>query len=87
VPGYEIYTVDIGNDRQSGVVPSQSPEAVVLVAGRTVKCAYPSQIKSLQRSNVSLMPDGFDEVLTRTELTDLLAFMHAERTGPQSAAR
>ena len=31
------------------------------------------------------MPDGFDEALTRTELTDLLAFLQAEKTGPQTA--
>ena len=39
----------------------------------------------MTRSNVSLMPDGFDEALTRRELTDLLAFLQAEKTGPQNA--
>jgi putative membrane-bound dehydrogenase-like protein len=87
VPGYEIYLVDIGNDRLSGVIRSQSPDAVVLVTGPHGEVRIPrSQIKSMQRSNVSLMPDGFDESLTRTELTDLLAFLQAEKTGPQSAA-
>ena len=87
VPGYEIYLVDIGNDRLSGVVRSQSRDAVVLVTGPHGEVRIPrSQIKSMTRSNVSLMPDGFDEALTRTELTDLLAFLQAEKTGPQVAA-
>ena len=66
VPGYEIYVVDIGNDRLSGVVRSQSRDAVVLVTGPHGEVRIPrSQIKSMTRSNLSLMPDGFDEALTR----------------------
>jgi putative membrane-bound dehydrogenase-like protein len=86
VPGYEIFIVDIGNDRLSGVVRSQSRDAVVLVTGPNGEVRIPrSRIKSMERSNVSLMPDGFDESLTRTELTDLLAFLQAEKTGPLTA--
>src|SRR5262249_53232604 len=86
VPGYEAYIVDIGTDRLSGVIRSQSPDAVVLISGPGGEVRIPrSRIKSLQRSNVSLMPDGFAESLTKTELTDLLAFLQAEKTGPQSA--
>jgi hypothetical protein len=40
----------------------------------------------MERSTVSLMPDGFDESLTKTELTDLLAFLQAEKTRPVSLA-
>src|SRR5262249_26398829 len=57
VPGYEVYVVDIGTDRVSGVIRSQSPDAVVLVTGPHGEERIPrSQIKSMQRSNVSLMP-------------------------------
>ena len=37
----------------------------------------------MQRANVSLMPEGFDEGLTKAELMDLLAFLQAEKTRPQ----
>jgi putative heme-binding domain-containing protein len=85
VPGYEIYVVDIGNDRLSGVVRSQSRDAVVLVTGPHGEVRIPrTRIKSMTQSNLSLMPDGFDEALTRAELIDLLAFLQAEKTGPQS---
>jgi putative heme-binding domain-containing protein len=87
VPGYEIFMVDIGNDRLSGVVLSQLRDAVVLVTGPHGEIRIPrSQIKSMERSTVSLMPDGFDESLTKTELTDLLAFLQAEKTRPVSLA-
>lgn len=83
VPGYEIYLVDIGNDRLSGVLRSQSRDAVVLVTGPHGEVRIPrSRIKSMERSTVSLMPDGFDESLSKTELTDLLAFLQAENTRP-----
>jgi putative heme-binding domain-containing protein len=86
VPGYEIFVVDIGTDRLSGVARSQSPDAIVLVTGPHGEVRIPrSRIKSMERSNVSLMPDGFDESLTRTELMDLLAFLQAEKTGPLTA--
>jgi len=55
VPGYEIYFVDIGNDRLSGVVRSQSRDTVILVTGPHGEVRIPrSQIKSMTRSNVSL---------------------------------
>ena len=62
----------------------QSPEAVVLVTGPNEVIRIPrSRIKSLQRSNVSLMPEGFDESLNTAELTDLLAFLQAEKQRPK----
>jgi putative heme-binding domain-containing protein len=87
VPGHEVYNVDIGTDRLAGVLRSQSSEAVVLVTGPKGEVRIPrKQIKSMQRSNVSLMPEGFDESLTKTELTDLLAFLQAEKTRPTTVA-
>ena len=87
VPGHEAYIVDTGIDRLAGVLRSQSPDAVVLTTGPNGEVRIPRrQIKSMQRSNVSLMPEGFDETLTRTELTDLLAFLQAEKTRPTATA-
>jgi putative heme-binding domain-containing protein len=87
VPGHEVYNIDVGNDRLSGVIRSQTSDAVVLVTGPNGEIRIPRrQIKSMQRSNVSLMPEGFDEALTKTELTDLLAFLQAEKTRPQTTA-
>ena len=59
---------------------------MVLVTGPKGEVRIPRrEIKSMQPSKVSLMPEGFDESLTKTELTDLLAFLQAERARPTSA--
>jgi putative heme-binding domain-containing protein len=88
VPGHEIFNVDTGNDRLSGVIRSRSGETVVLVTGPNGEVRIPrSQIRSIKPSNVSLMPEGFDESLTKSELADLLAFLQAEDTRPAQARR
>ncbi len=84
VPGHEVYNVDLSNERLAGVIRSQSKEAVVLVTGPNGEVRIPrSQILKISRSNVSLMPEGLDETLSKTELTDLLAFLQAEKTRPR----
>src|SRR5262245_20519039 len=81
VPGHEIYNVDTASGRISGVLRSQSPTAVVLITGPNGEVRIPrSEIKTMGQSNISLMPEGFDKSLTTAELTDLLAFLQAEKT-------
>jgi putative heme-binding domain-containing protein len=88
VPGHEVFVVDIGNDRLSGVIRSQSREAVVLVTGPKGEVRIPrSSVKSITPSKVSLMPEGFDETLSKEEMADLLAFLQAEKTRPMQARR
>jgi putative heme-binding domain-containing protein len=83
VPGHEVYNVDTQNERLAGVIRSQSADAVVLVTGPNGEVRIPrSKIRKIERSNVSLMPEGFDETLSKAQLTDLLAFLQAEKTRP-----
>jgi putative heme-binding domain-containing protein len=87
VPGHEIFNVDTERERLSGVIRSQNREAVVLVTGPDGEVRIPrSMVKSITPSKVSLMPEGFDEQLTRSELADLLAFLQAEKTRPRTVA-
>jgi len=79
-----VYNVDTDRERLAGVIRKQSADAVTLVTGPNGEVRIPrSKIKKIQRSNVSLMPEGFDETLNRVELTDLLAFLQAEKTRPR----
>ena len=79
----EVYNVDTQTERLAGVIRSQSSDAVVLVTGPNGEVRIPrSQIKKIQRSNVSLMPEGFDEALNKSQLTDLLEFLQAEKKRP-----
>lgn len=80
VPGHEIYNVDTAVERFSGVLKSRSSAAVVLITGPKGEVRIPgNQIKSIEPSTVSLMPEGFDTSLTTHELTDLLAFLQQEK--------
>jgi len=86
VPGHEVYRVHTASDVFSGVLARQSPEAVTLVTGPNDEVRLPrSRIVKMEQSEVSLMPDGFDEVLTQTELADLLAFLREQTSRPQPA--
>jgi hypothetical protein len=42
-----------------------------------------SRIKKIERSTVSLMPEGFDMSLSKSEFADLLAFLQGEKTRPR----
>lgn len=88
VPGHEVFNVDTGNDRLSGVLRSQTGDAVVLVTGPKGEVRIPrSAVRSITPSKVSLMPEGFEESLTKSEMSDLLAFLQAEKTNPPQARR
>ncbi len=84
VPGHEVYNVDTETERIAGVIRSQSKEAIVLVTGPNGEARIPrSRIRKIERSNVSLMPEGFDTTLSKSEFADLLAFLQAEKTRPR----
>jgi putative heme-binding domain-containing protein len=88
VPGHEVFNVDTDNDRLSGVMRSQSQDAVVLVTGPKGEVRIPrSRVRAISPSKVSLMPEGFDESLTKSEMTDLLAFLQAEKERSTQARR
>jgi putative membrane-bound dehydrogenase-like protein len=80
VRDYEVYRVETARDVHVGVVREQRRDAVVLVTGAATTMTIPrSAIVKMEPSKVSLMPEGLDEGITRTELADLIAFLEARR--------
>ena len=83
VPGHESRRVETKAGKvYTGVVSEFESDrtAVVLVMGPNDKVRIPrDDIASLTASTVSLMPDGFATQLTQKELTDLLAFLKAQK--------
>lgn len=81
--GFEpiIVTTESG-DVLSGVLRSDLKDEIVLAtgAGSEVRLQR-EQIADMQPGTVSVMPPGLDELLTRQELADLLAFLKATRRG------
>ena len=88
VPGHEIYKVTTATEVLSGVVKENEPGYVVLTSGPGEIVRIPrDRIKRMDIAEVSIMPDGFDETLTRAELTDLLAYLQSQKTGQARAMR
>jgi putative membrane-bound dehydrogenase-like protein len=87
VPGHEVYRVTTANAVHTGVRQgSGGGQAVMLVCGPGDVVRIPrKEVISMEPSSVSLMPDGFDTALTKTELADLLAFLQSQ-TSRESAA-
>ncbi|MSV28729.1 MAG: hypothetical protein EXQ52_08290 [Bryobacterales bacterium] len=82
VPGHEIYRVETAEDTYAGVRGGGGIGGeVVLVTGPDSEVRIPrNKVISMKASDVSLMPEGLDESLTRAEFTDLLAFLQAQKS-------
>jgi putative heme-binding domain-containing protein len=81
VPGFEIFNVETKTEMYSGVRGEDTPDAVTLITGPHAEVRIPrKQVITIKPSNVSLMPEGLDESLTRSEFVDLLAFLQGQKT-------
>src|SRR6185436_8304110 len=85
VPGREtrIVTTKSTGKVYSGVISEHEgseANAIVLIAGPDDKVRIPREdVSSIKPSAVSLMPDGIVAGLSQKELTDLLAFLRAQK--------
>ena len=83
--GYEPVTVKMKDATVvNGVLRSESGEDILVMTAdnREIRIAR-RDVAELQPGAVSLMPQGLDEQMTRTELADLIAFLKATRWGAQ----
>jgi putative heme-binding domain-containing protein len=84
VPGHESRQLTTKTSREpfTGIINELESDraAVVLVSGPKEKLRIPrDEIVSINLSQVSLMPEGFATQLSQKELTDLLAFLRAQK--------
>ena len=81
VRSYEPFVVlTKGGEEFSGVLRKDAPEEVILATGpETEQRIARKDIAELRPGSVSIMPQGLDQVLTRQELADLLAFLKAAK--------
>ena len=80
-PSYVSYTVDtISGEIESGILSSESAEAVTLLQAQGKKVVIPRrEIKRLESSGLSLMPEGVEAGMTPADLRDLIAFLQKRR--------
>jgi putative heme-binding domain-containing protein len=79
--GYEpVHVRTRSGVEHAGMLRSETPEAVILgtVDGAETRVVR-SDIASLEPAAVSLMPPGYGDLLSRQELSDLVAFLRAAR--------
>jgi putative membrane-bound dehydrogenase-like protein len=79
VPGYEPFRIETSDDTYTGLVASQTADATVIkTAGNMEMRISRKSIRSMTPGTVSIMPEGLDSTLTKSELLDLLAFLQAQ---------
>ncbi len=80
-PNYISYNVDLTSDElESGILQSESGEAITLLQAGGKKVVVPRpQIKRMESTGLSLMPEGLEAGLAPGDLRDLIAFLQEKR--------
>lgn len=85
VPGHEVYRVETAREVYSGVLGKSSADAVRLITGPNDEVRIPRKdIQKMGYAPVSLMPEGYDEVLSKDEMTNLIAYLRTQTGRPQA---
>lgn len=83
VRSFEPYVVKTrSDDEYVGILRKDAPDEILLVTGPNAEVRIArADIADMRPGTVSLMPAGLDQVLTRQELADLVAFLKATKWG------
>jgi putative membrane-bound dehydrogenase-like protein len=75
--GYEPYLIETKDGRLfNGIVARETAEAIYLQTTERAEIRIPRKtVATIERSRVSIMPQGLDAQLSKQELGDLLAFL------------
>ena len=76
-PVYTSYTLETtGGEIQIGILAAESADSITLLQAMGKKVVVPRrQIKRLESSGLSLMPEGLEAGITPGELRDVIAFI------------
>jgi len=74
---YVNYTAVTRSEREmSRILTAETPSSVTLrSAGGTEETVLRSDLQELSSSGLSLMPEGFEKVMSKQQLADLMAFL------------
>jgi putative membrane-bound dehydrogenase-like protein len=82
---FETYKVKTGSGEQTGIIKSNTPEEIILATSLQSAVRIPrGEIKSMTLSEVSMMPQGLDKLLTKKEMADLMAFLLGQDQDPET---
>ena len=77
VNGYENYIIQtVQGSTHLGIIQHESPDSIYISNASGIKeLVMRKKIKNVTRSPISLMPAGFESLLTNQDLSDLIAFL------------
>ncbi|EEF59040.1 PVC-type heme-binding CxxCH protein [Pedosphaera parvula] len=79
VPGYEPFRIETRDETYTGLIAGETADVVILKTAANTELRIPrKEIRSLTAGTISIMPEGLDTALTKSELLDLLAFLQAQ---------
>lgn len=82
---YESYRVRTGTSEYTGIIRQQNPEWIELhTAPETTVRIARNEIVSLEPTDVSMMPQGLDQLLTDQEMSDLMVFLLGQDQDPET---
>ena len=86
--GYEPAVIALSDGRVlTGIVKSESPEAIEIEDADAKRIRIPQgDIDERKRSDVSLMPNGLAEGLTKQDFADLVSYLETLKEVPKTAA-
>lgn len=85
---YETYKVNTPGGEHTGIIKSKTPDEIILATSLQSSIRIPnSDIKSTALSDVSMMPQGLDKLLTKKEIADLMAFLQGQDQDPETDQR
>ena len=82
---YETYRVKTKSGEHTGIIQEQTPAAIVLGTSQTTSVRIPRvDIVSMELQNTSMMPQGLDQLLTKQEMANLMAFLLGQDQDPET---
>ncbi len=82
---YETYSVKTNSGEQKGIIKSNTPGELILATSLQSSVRIPkADVKATVLSDVSMMPQGLDKLLTKKEMADLMAFLLGQDQDPDT---
>lgn len=82
---YETYHIKTNSTAYVGIIQQQRPDVIVLGTSPQASIRIPrEEIVSTEISDISMMPQGLDQLLTAQEMADLMAFILGQDQDPDT---
>lgn len=82
---YETYRVRTRTAEHTGIIQEQTPTAIVLGTSPTTSIRISrADLVSIEMQHTSMMPQGLDQLLTKQEMADLMAFLLGQDQDPET---